>query len=375
MNAAIHHRITRLRRQLQESPMDTLMIFSDENRRYLSGFTAEDGGYDESAGILLITHDRLILATDSRFDTQAAKEALGYEIHCYKKGFTADLPDLLKEVNASVTGVEANRVSHALYNKMVAAIGKEGMACRFTAADDLLGTLRIKKDEEEIEKIRKVLAIAERSFLELKSMIYPGMTEKKAAWLLEKFMRQNGADALSFPVIAASGPNSALPHAIPGDRTFNTGEPLLFDFGARLNGYCSDTTRTLVIGSPDDTFIQAYEILFEAQEKAVAAIGPGMKCSDIDAIARNHIDQSRFKGSFGHSLGHGVGLAIHESPRLSFRDDTRLEPGMVVTVEPGIYLPEWGGIRLENMILVTPTGGEVLNTMDYADHVLPPAGS
>ncbi len=196
------------------------------------------------------------------------------------------------------------------------------------------------------------------------------MTEKKSAWILEKNIRENGANALSFPVIAASGSNSALPHAIPGERTFKRNEPLLFDFGARLNGYCSDTTRTLVMGEPDSTFKEAYETLFQAQKLAIEAIKPGVKCSDIDKTAREYIDNSKFKGRFGHSLGHGVGIAIHEAPRLSKFDDTPLEEGMVVTVEPGIYIPEWGGIRLENMVCVTREGSEVINQMGYDDYIL-----
>ncbi|SMC68791.1 Xaa-Pro aminopeptidase [Desulfocicer vacuolatum DSM 3385] len=370
MKTGIEKRINRLKNKMAVTETDTLILFSDENRRYFSGFTGEDGSYDESAGILIITREHLILATDSRFETQAAREAEGYEIHCYKKSMAVELPHILKKLQSKNIGLESDRLTHALYTKIEKEAKNAGLQCRFQPEDTLLKNIRVQKDDSEIKAIKKALAIAETSFLELREMIHPGMTEKKAAWLLEKFMRQNGADALSFPVIAASGKNSALPHAIPGDRAFNTGEPLLFDFGVRLDGYCSDTTRTLVIGSPDDTFKEAYEILNTAQQMAVDAIAPGIKCSDIDKIARNHIDSSRFKGSFGHSLGHGVGLAIHEAPRLSSLDDSELKSGMVVTVEPGIYLPQWGGIRLENMILVTENGAEVLNTMGYDNYRL-----
>ena len=370
MSINIKKRIARLKDELAGTEIDTLIIFSDENRRYLSGFTGEDGSYDESAGILIITQDHLILATDSRFETQAAQETEGYEIYCYKKSMASELPHILENLHSQTIGLESARLTHALYTRIEKETKAAGLECRFQPEDTLLKGIRLQKDATEIKIIKKALAIAETSFLELRAMIHPGMTEKKAAWLLEKFMRQNGADALSFPVIAASGKNSALPHAIPGDRTFTTGEPLLFDFGARLDGYCSDTSRTLVIGSPDNTFKEAYEVLNIAQQMAVDAIVPGIKCSDIDKIARNHIDSSRFKGTFGHSLGHGVGLAIHEGPRLSSLDDSVLKPGMVVTVEPGIYLPQWGGIRLENMILVTENGAEVLNTMGYDNYTL-----
>ncbi len=370
MEPYIEQRVTRLRKELATTDIDTLIIFSDENRRYLSGFTGEDGSYDESAGILIITQDHLTLATDSRFETQAAREAEGYDIYCYKKGLAVELPPLFEALHSRIIGVESARLTHALFTKIKEETMQAGLDCQFQSEDTLLKQVRIRKDETEIKMIKKALAIAETSFLELRTMIHPGMTEKKAAWLLEKFMRQNGADALSFPVIAASGENSALPHAIPGDRSFHTGEPLLFDFGARLEGYCSDTSRTLVIGSPDDTFKEAYEVLNIAQQMAVDAIVPGIKCSDIDKIARDHINRSRFKDTFGHGLGHGVGLAIHEAPRLSSLDDSLLQPGMVVTVEPGIYLPQWGGIRLENMIHVTESGADVLNTMGYDNYIL-----
>ncbi len=372
MKPHIEQRLNGLRNDLTATQADTLIIFSDENRQYLSGFTGVDGGYDESAGVLIITQENLLLATDSRFETQAAQEAEGYEIYCYKKGLAAELPALLERLGSKSVGVESARLTHALYDKIVKEIQQAGLECQVKSQDNILKKLRIRKDDDEIRIMKKALAIAETSFLELRTMIHPGMTEKKAAWLLEKFMRQNGADALSFPVIAASGKNSALPHAIPGDRAFLEGEPLLFDFGARWGGYCSDTTRTLVIGTPDDTFKEAYSVLNKAQQMAVDAIVPGMKCSDIDKIARDHINQSRFKDTFGHGLGHGVGLAIHEAPRLSSMDDSMLEPGMVVTVEPGIYLPQWGGIRLENMILVTENGSEVLNTMGYDNYIIGP---
>ena len=372
MESHIEQRLHGLRNELTVTQTDTLIIFSDENRRYLSGFTGVDGGYDESAGVLIITLDHLLLATDSRFETQAAQEAEGYEIYCYKKGLAVELPGLLEKLGSKVIGVESARLTHALYDKMIKETQQAGLECRFESQDDILKHIRTQKDDDEIKIMKKALAIAETSFLELRTMIHPGMAEKKAAWLLEKFMRQNGADALSFPVIAASGKNSALPHAIPGDRVFLEGEPLLFDFGAKWGGYCSDTTRTLVIGAPDDTFKEAYSVLNTAQQMAIDAIVPGMKCSDIDKIAREHINQSRFKNTFGHGLGHGVGLAIHEAPRLSSMDDSLLEPGMVVTVEPGIYLPQWGGIRLENMILVTENGAEVLNTMGYDNYIIEP---
>jgi Xaa-Pro aminopeptidase len=190
------------------------------------------------------------------------------------------------------------------------------------------------------------------------------MTEKQVAWELEKRMRESGAEALSFPTIVASGPNGALPHAVPSDRPIGRGEPVLFDWGVKLDGYCSDISRTVVFGTPDRTFKEVFQTVRDAQRKAIDALKPGMTGKEADRIAREHIDATRFKNKFGHGLGHGTGLAVHESPRLSPLREDLLEPGMVFTVEPGIYLPEWGGVRLENMVAMTESGAEVLNGTD-----------
>jgi Xaa-Pro aminopeptidase len=176
-------------------------------------------------------------------------------------------------------------------------------------------------------------------------------------------MREAGAEGISFPVITAAGPNAALPHAVPGDHQIAEGEPILFDWGARLEGYCSDISRTVVLGKADDTFRKVFSAVFEAQQKAIESIRPGMTGKQVDLVAREHIEQAGFGGKFGHGLGHGTGLAVHEAPRLSpIREDV-LEAGMVFTVEPGIYLPEWGGVRLENMVVLREDGPEVLNTL------------
>lgn len=375
--ANMEKRIERLRQSMDKNNFDAIVILSDENRRYLSGFTGEDGNYDECAGILIITKRDLLLATDSRYQLQAASEATRFKIHCYEKGLAAELPEMVIQARVSDgsarryrVALETSRITFDLYSKFEKKILEISSEVDLLPADDLLKNFRIIKDQDEVTSIRASLKIVENAFLQLKKLIAPEMTEKEAAWQLEKLIREKGGDSLSFPVIAASGPNSALPHAIPGDRRLKKGEPLLFDFGARLNGYCSDISRTLSIGSADTTFEEAYEILFNGQKKAVEAIRPGIKCSEIDLVARGYIDSSKFSGRFGHALGHGVGIAIHEPPRLSRLDDTPLAAGMVVTVEPGIYIPEWGGIRLENMVIVTEDGAQVLNTLGYDDYIL-----
>ena len=366
----LEDRIERLRKKLAESKIDTAMICSDENREYLSGYTGKDGSYDESAGILVITEKDLILACDPRYDRQAEQEAPLYSVVCYKKRLSEELPGILESVGARKVGVEDERLTLKNYNEFIHTLGRNDIAAELLPSSEIFKDLRIRKDEKETGLIRKALKVAETSFLQFRETIQQGMTEKQAAWTLEKLMRENGAESLSFDVIAASGPRSALPHAIPGEKTFEAGEPLLFDFGAKVDGYCSDTSRTLIMGHTEPRFEEVYHTVFEAQKQAVDAIRPGIKASDVDAVAREYIDSTKFTGKFGHSLGHGVGIAIHEAPRLSRLDETILEAGMVVTVEPGIYLPGWGGIRLENMILVTEDGACVLNETGYKDYLI-----
>jgi len=365
LKKTIEKRVERLRKSLAENNIDTLMVLVEENRRYLSGFTGEDTQFDETAGALFITDKRLILATDSRNDMQAANEAPLYEIICYKKGLVKELPNIINTLKTKRLGFESIRISYMQYNKICKQFGSSNIDIELVEADDIMGCLRIVKEQSEIEELKKALIIAESAFMDfIENTIEPGMTEKDAAWLLEKNMREAGADSLSFPIIVASGPNSALPHAVPGNRKFNKGEPILFDWGARLNGYCSDITRTIVIGNPDDRFKKIFKTVLDAQLKAINAIKPGISSKTVDEIARNHIDSMGFKDKFGHGLGHGIGLAVHEPPGISPLKDTLLESQMVFTVEPGIYIPGWGGIRIENMVVVSENGAEALNSLD-----------
>jgi len=362
----IAKRISRLRELLPGTQTDTLLVLADENRRYLSGFTGQDTQFDESAGALLITGEDLMLATDARYEIQARNEARLYKIVCYKKGLADELPGLLKTLGTKNLGFESVRLSFHQHRKISDAVAKDGLEVILKPVEDLVEQLRIKKAETEIAALRNALSLAETAFSACVEKIKPGMTEKELAWIMEKGMRETGAEGLSFPTIVASGPNSALPHAIPGDRRIRTGEPILFDWGARLDGYCSDISRTVVIGEPDDTFKKVFRTVLDAQRRAVDAIKAGASSRAVDSVARDHIDKQGFGGKFGHGLGHGTGLAIHEAPRLSPLKDTVLEPGMVTTVEPGIYLDNWGGVRLENMVVVREDGAEVLNRLDPA---------
>jgi Xaa-Pro aminopeptidase len=232
--------------------------------------------------------------------------------------------------------------------------------------EDVVESQRAVKNDREIAVTCEALAIAERSFAGLVRDLSPGISERELAWSLEKAMREAGAEGVSFPPIVAAGPNGALPHAVPGDRRIRSGEPVLFDWGARRGGYCSDTSRTLVVGKPDDTFLGVHHTVREAQRRAIDAIRAGVGTRSVDAVARSFIEDSGFAGKFGHGLGHGTGLAIHEEPRLSPLRDSVLEAGMIVTVEPGVYIPGWGGVRIENQVVVREDGAEVLNGLPTA---------
>lgn len=344
---------------MADNQLDAFLVLIEENRRYLSGFTGEDHQFDESAGALLITSDAQVLATDSRFELQAIQEAPLYEIVVYRHGLTKELVLMADRFHIRKIGFESVRVSvqqHASFLKEL-----DGKPVELIAFETCVETLRQIKTADEIERTRKALALAEEVFRHVAKSLKPGMSEKSVAWAMEMGMRQAGADGLSFPVIIAAGPNSALPHAIPTDREIRAGEPILFDWGAKLNGYCSDTTRTVILGPPDDIFRTVHQTVLEAQQKAIAAIKSGASSKAVDAVARDFIHAKGYEGKFGHGLGHGTGLAVHEAPRLSPLKDSLLESGMIVTVEPGIYLPEWGGVRIENQVVVGHEGPLVLN--------------
>jgi Xaa-Pro aminopeptidase len=365
VDTVINHRIASVREAIGRQGLDALLVLIAENRRYLSGFKGEDSAFDESAGVLLIGPERLILATDSRFEIQARTEAPAFEVHIYTQGLARELPQLVASLSARRLGVESRRLSMAQHADITTAAAKAGLEIELVPVEEMVEALRAVKSPAEIASTRAALAIAERAFAEVAAAARPGATEKELAWAMECAARQAGADDMAFTTIVAAGPNSACPHAIPTDRAVAAGEPLLVDWGVRLEGYCSDTTRTFVLGRPDDRFRRIYQVVRQAQQMAIAAIRPGVAARDVDAAARRHIESCGFKDKFGHGLGHGTGLAIHEAPRLSPFSDATLAAGMIVTVEPGIYIEGWGGIRLENQVVVREAGAEVLNSLPF----------
>lgn len=366
MNHLIEDRIVKLRLEMLKQKIDTFLVLIEENRFYLSGFTGEDTQFDESAGALFITQDSLILATDSRYLIQAESEAVGYDVICYHKGLIKELPSILKQLKTKRLGVEGVRISYNQYLKLKRELDASPLSVEVIETQNMVEDNRLIKDESEISTIRKAVEVAESNFISFISWLKPGICETDAAWELEKKVRSAGAQSLSFSVISAFGKNSALPHAIPGTQTLKDNSPLLFDWGAKLNGYCSDMTRTVFLGKPDKQFNKIFTIVYDAQQKAIDAIKPGISSKKIDEIARNHIADKGYKEFFGHGLGHGVGLAVHEPPSISplAEKDITIKENMIFTIEPGIYLPDWGGIRLENMVVVNSNGAEILNKLE-----------
>ncbi len=342
-------RVEALRALLADQELDALVVSQPENRRYLSGFTG-------SAGVLIISPHEAIIATDFRYLTQVAREAPDFEL----VRITDELPPVLAEtlqwLGARRVGFEATHLPVATHQRWVEAVPE----VEWVPTEDLVEGLRAVKDDSELALIRRAVALTDEVLVHVAERIRPGMTERQVAWELEAYMRTHGAEGVAFEIIVASGPNGALPHYRPGDRPIQPGEPIVIDLGARVDGYHADLTRTLCLGPADGRFQEIYNVVLEAQRAAEAGIRAGMRGQEADGLARQVIEAAGYGENFGHSLGHGIGLAVHEKPRLGKTSEEVLKPGMVVTVEPGIYLPDWGGMRLEDIVLVGAHGVEVL---------------
>ena len=348
-------RVTRLAARLPEEELDAVLISSPNNRRYLSGFTG-------SAGYLLVTPQRQLLFTDSRYTEQASRQSPHFEVIRTEPGL-AWLVDALKETGVRRVGFEGDHMTVASYNRLLDAIKEEKDlgGASLIATSGITDELRVFKDEDELVQLQKAIDASDRAMETVCPAIQPGMTEKEVAWRMEVAMRECGADNISFDTIVAAGPNGAMPHHRADDTVIKAGEPIVIDMGARVNGYCSDVTRTVVVGEPDETFHKIYNIVLGAQLTAINTVRPGLTGEECDALSRNVIAEAGYGESFGHSLGHGVGLAVHENPRVGPRAENQLKPNMVFTIEPGIYLPGWGGVRIEDIVILGEDGATVLS--------------
>jgi len=354
------HRLRRVRASIVARGLDGYLVTCPENRRYLSGFSAEDCGLNESSGALFIMRHEAVLLTDGRYEEQARNEAPGWRFIIYRKGLASALGGLVKDCGIRRMAYEPAYISCERFR----AIRKHLDDTELVPVSGRVEAMRAVKYPLEIDAIRNAVQAAERIFHRVWHDLRPGMTEREVAWkIMEGLWKE--ADGPSFPPIVASGPNASLPHAVPTDRTIKSGEPVIVDMGARLRGYCSDMTRTIFAGEPDPLFREIYRIVYRAQTAAQDALKPGVTGREIDSVARSIIRESGYGREFVHSLGHGVGLAVHEAPVLSVRSRKMIRTGMVVTVEPGIYIPGRGGVRLENMALVTADGAEILNSLKW----------
>ncbi|NTU82589.1 MAG: M24 family metallopeptidase, partial [Chloroflexales bacterium] len=306
-----------------------------------------------------------LLFTDGRYTLRAAREAPAFTLRqVVNPG--RPFPDLLREAAAELglarVAFEAAHTTVAEYQSLAAAMGD---AVALDPVEGVVEPLRELKDTEELATLRRAIAITDAAFTAVAERLTPETTERQAAWMLEVAMRVGGADALSFPSIVAAGPNAAQPHATPGDEPLGSGRPIIIDMGARVGGYHADLTRTIILGEPEARFRQIYALVAEAQRRAIAGLRPGLPAHEADALARDYIAAAGYGEQFGHGLGHGVGLDIHEWPQLRRAlpgaGSAPLRPGMVTSVEPGIYLEGWGGVRIEDLALITEGGSEVLS--------------
>jgi Xaa-Pro aminopeptidase len=348
-----------LKEKLRRKNIDVLLVAQPENRRYLSGYQAADHSAQESSGVLLIpARGRSVLLTDFRYQVQAEQQS-DLPVTLYRRGLLQLLQTLLGEYNTRTLGFESD---YTLYSTSVklAALAKR-LHLNLTPCDNLVESMRIVKEAAELAVIRESVALNEQIFTDLFSSLSPEMSERQVARTIENMAFESGCDGISFAPIVAAGPSGAMPHAHPSASPIGRGRPITIDMGVRLNGYCSDMTRNFVLGDPDDTYLAVHRLVRKAQIAGIKAIREGVSVGQVDRAAREVIAKGGYGKYFGHALGHGVGLAVHEDPRLSGRSRRKLRRDMVVTVEPGIYLPGWGGVRLENMVIVREDHGEVIN--------------
>jgi|SRR5690625_2094475 len=341
-------RLEKVKKYLNKHHLDALIITSPINRLYMTGFTG-------SSGIVVITKQDQFLLTDFRYIEQATEEASSFKIVRHTAAIETKVAELLKDLKVKQIAFEADHVTYSQYDKLTRLIHGQ-----LTPTTDIIENIRIIKSADELQTMKKASKIADQAYEHILTFIKPGMKEIEVAHELESFMKQAGAAATSFDSIVASGWRSALPHGIASEKVIEEGELVTLDFGAIYEGYCSDITRTLAVGEISEELTKIYNIVLAAQEKSVAKIKPGMTGQEADAIARVYINEAGYGKYFGHSTGHGLGLEVHEQPTLSMKSETVLKPGMVVTVEPGIYIPDLGGCRIEDDIVITETGNERL---------------
>ncbi|NLA75213.1 MAG: aminopeptidase P family protein [Deltaproteobacteria bacterium] len=359
-NSPFKKRLKDLAKGLDDKKIDMLWIVQPENRRFLSGFMANDTQLNESSGSLFISRKRPLLITDSRYTVAAEREAADFRVITQKGVFQGEFVKQVEKAGGKILGFEGDHVVFNLYKDLSARFKKMKNPVRMKNISGMIEKMREIKDAQEIALMEKASGMMSRVLDRVIDSVKPGQTEKEVARRIEELSIEAGADGMAFESIVASGPNAALPHAVPTGRKIKKRDHITFDVGLRINGYCCDMTRTVFIGRPEKKIREIYKIVREAQLAALEYVKPGEMSNKPDSIAREIIGRAGYGRFFGHSLGHGVGLATHEAPRLGPENPVVLEQGMVVTVEPGIYLPGTGGVRLEEMVVIEKNGPRIL---------------
>jgi Xaa-Pro aminopeptidase len=348
-------RLAALRGLLDEHDLDAIAISRTANKRWLSGFRLGDAEGAGFSGTLLATRDANLILADSRYTEQAEIEAPDWELVRTSGTLAEELPPLLARHAVASLGLEAQVVSHADW----AALAEAAPGVELHALDDALASLRIRKTPEEVDAIGRACALTDACFAHLVEFARPGMTELQVAWELERWFREHGAEGLAFESLVLAGPRAAMPHGRPSTATIQAGNVLLIDFGCIVDGYRSDMTRTVFVGDVPDEVRRYHDAVREAQALAIDAIVPGVEGPALDAIARERIGREGVE-PYGHGLGHGIGMETHERPWVRASRVEVLEPGMVFSVEPGIYLPGVTGIRIEDIVALTDAGPRLL---------------
>lgn len=360
---ALLRRIERVREAMENAGIDSLLVSNPYNRHWLIGFTGEDAPPLDTAGFLLIGPDDVCLITDGRYTIQARRELaleLGVEVVARTGKLEAALHEQIGNRNVKRLGFETAHLLHMYWQSLADGLPEVTLV----STNKLVEPFRMVKDEDEIGIIRRAISISDRAFNIVSKRIEPGMTEKQVAWEIEKTMRGLGADDRAFGTIVAGGPNGALAHAVPGDRPLREGEPIVIDMGAKLNGYSSDMTRTICLGEPDDKFREIYNIVLRAHLACEEQSRAGISGQQADAFCREVITEAGYGDYFTHSTGHGIGLEVHEGPSLRKAIEETIPAGSVSSVEPGIYIEGWGGVRIEDLVLFRDNDVEVLTQAD-----------
>ena len=352
-------RTSRLLAVLEEQGLPAMLITSPINIAYLSGFTG-------SHGAVLVTPAESFVLTDSRYVLQAGDESPGFAV-CQLVEPGKEIADWLVELAGRLgfdqCGFEADHLTYAGHAALA-----QGLAGRLELhpTAGVVEGLRMLKDAAELDAMRRAIDLTDQVMDAVLPQLRPSHTERQAAWMLEQALREGGAERPSFPIIVAAGPNAALAHHRPGDDLLGQGRPIIIDMGAHIGGYNGDLTRTIFLGEPDDRFWTIYDIVLDAQQLALAGVRPAVQPHELDALARDHITAAGFGDQFGHGLGHGIGMEVHEVPFVRWTtpggQSAPLQAGMVTSIEPGIYLEGWGGVRIEDLVLVTPKGCEILSS-------------